>query len=138
MNESFPLREASVQDIQLELLRRTRFNALDGEKVHASLLTHRHLWLAALLDRPGVPNYAEPSHLLMSGLIKLRDLPDNIWNADTLFILTPTRREADELARVAEEEDWGGEVSVHHDQAEIDRALGVGRQNYGLVSVWWD
>ena len=33
MNESVPLRDASVQDIQLELLRRTRFNALDGERV---------------------------------------------------------------------------------------------------------
>jgi hypothetical protein len=50
MNESQSLRDASVQDIQLELLRRTRFNALDGEQVVASLLKHRDLWLAALLD----------------------------------------------------------------------------------------
>src|SRR5689334_6928727 len=126
MNESLPLRDASVQDIQLELLRRTRFNALDGERVCASLRQHRHLWLAALLDRPGVPDYAEPSYLLTAGLIKLRDLPANIWNADTLFLLTPTRREADQLARVAEEEDWGGEVHLYGNQVEIDRALGTG------------
>ena len=132
------LRDASVQDIQLELLRRTRFNALDGERICASLLQHRHLWRAALLDRPGVPNYAEPSHLLTAGLIKLRDLPDNLWNADTLFLLTPTRRAAEELARLLEEEDWGGEVHVCKDQAETDRALGTGRQEYGLLSVWWD
>jgi hypothetical protein len=138
MNEPPLLRDASVQDIQLELLRRTRFNALDGEKVCASLLQHRHLWRAALLDRPGVPNYAEPGHLLTAGLIKLRDLPDNLWNADTLFLLTPTRRAAEQLARLAEEEDWGGEVHVYKDQAETDRALGTGRQEYGLLSVWWD
>jgi hypothetical protein len=132
------LREASVQEIQLELLRRTRFNALEGEKVCASLLRHRDLWRAALLDRPGVPNYAEPSILLMGGLIKLRDLGDNFWNADTLYILTPTRREAERLARIAEEEDWGGEVRVYADQAQTDRALGLGRQEYGLLSVWWD
>src|SRR3954453_17755676 len=90
MNESPLLRDASVQDIQLELLRRTSFNALDGERVCASLLKHRDLWRAALLDRPGVANYAEPGLLLMGGLIKLRDLADSIWNADTLFILTPT------------------------------------------------
>src|SRR4051794_16259562 len=138
MNESPLLRDASVQDIQLELLRRTGFNALDGERVCASLLKHRRLWLAALLDRPGVPDYAEPGHLLIAGLIKLRDLPDNLWNADTLFLLTPTRREADQLARVAEEEDWGGEVHVYDDQTETDRALGTGRQHHGLVSVWWD
>lgn len=83
MSESNALSQASVQDIQLELIRRTSFNALDGERVHASLLRHRHLWLAALLDRPGVPNYAEPRVLLTSGLIKLRDLPTNFWNADT-------------------------------------------------------
>jgi hypothetical protein len=43
MNESLLLREASVQDIQLELLRRTRSNDMYGEKVCASLLKHRYL-----------------------------------------------------------------------------------------------
>jgi hypothetical protein len=138
MNEPISLRDASVQDIQLELLRRTKFNALDGERVVASLLAHRDLWLAALLDRPGVPNYAEPGFLLVSGLIKLRDLPDNYWNADTLFILTRTHEHARHLARIADEEDWGGEVRVYEDQQEIDRALGTGRQEFGLLSVWWD
>jgi hypothetical protein len=138
MNQPVSLRDASVQDIQLELLRRTKFNALDGERVVASLLQHRDLWLAALLDRPGVPNYTEPGLLLTAGLIKLRDLPDNYWNADTLFVLTRTHEQARQLARIAEEEDWGGEVRVFDDQQEIDRALGTGRQEYGLMSVWWD
>lgn len=138
MSDTPSLREASVQDIQLELLRRTKFNALDGERVVASLLKRRHLWLAALLDRPGLPNYAEPTHLLISGLIKLRDLPDNLWNADTLFILTPTRDAASELARIIAEENWGGEVWVQTDQHELDQAVGSGRREYGLVQVWWD
>jgi hypothetical protein len=137
-NEALSLRDATVQEIHLELVRRTSFNALDGEKVYASLMKHRDLWVAALLDRPGVPNYAEPGHLLISGLIKLRDLPDNIWNADTLFLLTRTRRQAEELARIADEEDWGGEVQVFKDQRETDLALGMGRQDYGLLSIWWD
>jgi hypothetical protein len=138
MNEPVSLHDASVQEIQLELLRRTGFNALDGERVYASLLQHRDLWLAALLDRPGVPNYAEPGRLLTSSLIKLRDLTDNFWNADMLFILTPTRQAAERLAAIAEEEEWGGEVQVYKEQAEIDRALGIGRQELGLLSVWWD
>jgi hypothetical protein len=138
MSGSVSLRAVSVQDIQLELLRRTSFNALDGDKVCASLLRHRHLWLATLLDRPGVPNYTEPGLLLTSGLIKLRDLPDNLWNADTLFILTRTRAQARELTRIIRDEDWGGEVQVYERQEEIDRALGTGRQEYGLLSVWWD
>jgi hypothetical protein len=138
MNDPLSLRESPVQDIQLELVRRTSFNDLDGEKVYASLLKHRHLWLAALLDRPGVPDYAEPGLLLLAGLIKLRDLSDNIWNADTLFVLTRTDALAQELARVAEEEGWGGEVRLYENQKEIDRALGAGRREYGLLSVWWD
>jgi hypothetical protein len=138
MNDSLSLRDATVQEIQLELLRRTTFNALDGEQVVASLLRHRELWLAVLLDRPGVANYAKPSLLLISGLIKLRDLPDNLWNADTLFVLTPTHAAARELARIAEEEEWAGEVCGYENQAEIDRALGIGRHEYGLMSVWWD
>lgn len=139
MANSPSLRDATVQEIQLELIRRSSFNAFDGEQVVASLLNHRQLWLAVLMDRPGIANYAEPSHLLMSGLIKLRDLSDNLWNADTLFILTRKQAQARELARIIEEEDWGGELPVvHENQQDIDRALGTGRQEYGLLSVWWD
>ena len=89
-------------------------------------------------DRQGVPNYAEPGLLLTAGLIKLRDLPDNLWNADTLYVLTPSAESAKEMAKLAEAEDWGGEVQIHDKREETDRALGVGRQEYGLVSVWWD
>ena len=138
MYDSIRLRDATVQEIQLELIRRTRFNAMLGDRVVASLQLHRSLWRAVLLDRPGVPNYTEPTTLLMSGLIKLRDLEENIWNADTLYVLTPTRADAIELARIAEEEDWGGEPYVIKDLAEIHRALGTGRQEFGLLRIWWD
>lgn len=137
MAEPQLLRDASVQEIQLELLRRTEFNALDGERVYASLLRNRHLWLAAVLDRQGLANYAKPGDLLMSGLIKLRDLPDNHWNADTLFVLTETMEQAQELARTVEEEDWGGLVRVDEDPDAIGGALGT-REEFGLLSVWWD
>ena len=49
-----------------------------------------------------------------------------------------THIQARELARIAEEEDWAGEVCVHKNQEEIDRALGTGRDAYGLIAVWWD
>jgi hypothetical protein len=132
------LRDASVQDIQMELLRRSRFNAMDGQRVADSLLRHRDLWLSALLDRQGVANYEKPSRLLMMGLIKLRDLSDNFWNADTLFILTANHDQARQLARIAEEEEWSGEVVLIESQDEIDGALGTGRDEYGLLYVWWD
>ena len=55
-----------------------------------------------------------------------------------LFVLTQTRAQARELAGIAGKEDWGGEVQVYEDQRDIDDALGTGRQEYGLMSVWWD
>ena len=53
MSDAIRLRDATVQDIQLELLRRTTFNALDGERVRDSLLKHRHLWHAGLTATSG-------------------------------------------------------------------------------------
>src|SRR5205809_6162417 len=89
--ESEPLRgrlltEASVQEIQLELIRRTQFNAFDGERVVAALERHQELWEAALMDRPC---FSDADRLPPAGLIKLRDLSQNIWNVDTLYILCP-------------------------------------------------
>jgi hypothetical protein len=30
------------------------------------------------------------------------------------------------------------DATVHEDQKETDMALGMGRQQYGLLSIWWD
>ncbi len=130
MSDALMLRDANVQDIQLELIRRSRYNAFDGRKVSNSLLRHRTHWLAVVLDRVGI------SH---PDLIKLRDLPANIWNADTLFVMTPTPAEARQVARIAEEEQWGAdEVQVYESQEALSRALGAWPTAYGLVSLWWD
>ncbi|MEK7327686.1 MAG: hypothetical protein AAB217_20770, partial [Chloroflexota bacterium] len=72
--ESPNLAEATAQEIQLELIRRTEHNAFDGEQVFEDLLAHRDWWEAVLLDRK-------------HDSVKLRDLPDNLWNTDTLFVL---------------------------------------------------
>jgi hypothetical protein len=65
-------------------------------------------------------------------------LPDIYWNADTLFVLTESWAQAGELARLTEEEDCGGEIQVYQDREEIDRALGTGRDDYGVLTVWWN
>ena len=131
------LRGASVQAIQLELIRRTEYNAMDGERVVESLFRHRGLWQAAMLDRLGFCDYTRPRDLRPSAFIKLRDLPQNHWNADTLYLLTKDVPTARGLARVIAEEDWAGEVQVYDDSDEIGRALG-GNDEKGIVSVWWD
>ena len=132
---SKPLAEATPQEIQLELIRRARWNDLDGERVVPSLLVHRDLWQAVLIDRLSL---SRPGRLPASGLIKLRDLPDGFWNADTLYILARDAGSAAQLAKIAEDEDWGGMVQVHANPQQIDDALGAGRSTQAIVSIWWD
>ena len=138
MDTNLALRDATVQDIQLELIRRFKFNAFDGERVVAKLLEHRSLWTAALLDRVGESRRYGPLLLPLLGLIKLRDLPDNLWNADTLYLLTLSQQTARELGQVLETAELGGELIVYDDQSEIDAAVGTSHPEFGLVTVWWD
>ena len=75
--ESLFLTEASVQEIQLELIRRHDYNAFDGAKIAASLRAHRSLWEAVLMDRL---EFLDREGVSVSSLIKLRDLSGNFCN----------------------------------------------------------
>jgi hypothetical protein len=124
--EDLPLTEASVQEIQLELIRRHRFNMFDGPKIVTSLRDHRSLWTAVLMGQGS-----------SSDLITLRDLPQNFWNADTLYILTHDYASAAAWERIAEEEQWhADDVQVIWGNACADR-LGTSEPGY-LVQFWWD
>jgi hypothetical protein len=129
------LTEATVQEIQLELIRRTQFNAFDGERVVAALMTHRDLWESVLMDRFCFSN---PGRLPSAGLIKLRDLADNYWNVDTLYLLCPDAASARQLGEMAEMEGWGEMVQVHDDDQEVQSALGGTGRPHAIVSIWWD
>lgn len=133
--ESKPLGHASIQDIQLELIRRRRFNAFNGQRVAQTLLQHRNLWEAAMMDRIAVSN---PGYLPALGLVKLRDLLYNQWNVDTLYVLTPSEQHADQLAEILRASELGGMVDVHGDPEEVDTALGGAQPGQAVVSVWWD
>jgi hypothetical protein len=133
--EPLLLTEASVQEIQLELIRRHQYNAFDGRKIVRSLRQHRSLWEAVLMDRPGILSRDGTSN---SGLIKLRDLSSNYWNVDYLFILTQTLQQAQEIARIAEQEEWlADEISIWEDEKKRSYALGTSDPGY-IVSLWWD
>src|SRR5688572_5813879 len=105
-DDTLLLKDADIQEIQLELMRRRSFNAFDGPKVVASLQRHRDLWLAAYMDRFGLCSKDHPDWIPAFSLIKLRDLPHDWWNVDTLCLLTKTIDGARQLAKIAEAEDW--------------------------------
>ena len=129
------LADATVQEIQLELIRRAWPGEANGERIVASLLAHHNLWDAVIMDRFCFSN---PGKLPRLGLIKLRDLPQNFWNVDTMYILTPGIASARQLVEVIETEDWGGMVLLHDDQSEVEEALGGLGREVAVVSVWWD
>lgn len=134
--EPLPLTEASVQEIQLELIRRRRFNQFDGPRIVASLRRHRPLWRAVLMDRLGF--VAADRAGSNWGLIKLRDLPGNDWNVDDLYILTDTLEHAREWEHIAEAEGWEADnVDLMRDEGERARALGTSHPGY-VISFWWD
>lgn len=68
-------------------------------------------------------------------LIKLRDISDDRWNVDTLFLL-PQDGKADELMQLAET--WGADEIDWIEGREADNLLGVGGYNRRILRVWWD
>jgi hypothetical protein len=137
MNDQQALRDATVQDIQLELIRRRRFNQFDGPRVYDFLMKHRHLWQAVIMDRLGYVSAKNDSGANW-GLIKLRDMPANHWNVDTLIVMTDSVATANRLAQLFDEADLGGEKAVVEGSEATSAALGVYPCERGLVSVWWD
>src|SRR6266536_3332509 len=87
------------QQLQLERVRITAFNAFQGERVARDLETNEALWDGFVFGR-----------FRLLELIELRDLPSGYLNADTLYLST-TRERLQDLLRLAET--WAGEVSWH-------------------------
>jgi hypothetical protein len=128
---SAPLTTATVQDIHLELIRRSEHNAFHGERILADLLAHRQDWQAVLFDTYGLAT----DRGLPARLLKLRDMPYNDYNADTLYILAVHAEAAQRLTALAES--WGAEPRIYG-QEDTERALGTSCTNERLVQMWWD
>jgi len=138
-DSNLKLADATVQEIQLELIRRASFNEFDGPKVVESLQRHRDKWRAVWMTRFGVHHEEHPDWYPAMSLIPLRDLAGNHWNVDTLVVLTEDIERARELAAVAEAEDWrADDVHVEEHEKEISSALGRSPTRSWILSVWWD
>jgi len=75
----------NTQELQFEPMKKASFNDFQAEQVIKDLKANAHLWDAVLMDQPG--------------LMKLRDLPEDIWNVSTLYILTGIQ--SDQLYQLA-------------------------------------
>lgn len=114
-----------MQQIQLDLIRGRCFNAFHGEQVVRDLLAHRSLWVSALMDRLGP-----------GGLIKLRDLAQDGWNVDTLYVLARDRNCAQELVESSAE--WRADSVDVYNAERTARAIGCSASEARVVAWWWD
>lgn len=107
----------TMQDHYLAILRGSRCNSLNGERVAADLLAHRDLWLSAY-----------PLRESGSEEVTLRDLVDDSHDVDTLYLLCTKDNVTalDELAR-----DWSAD--------EFDaNPVKYAQPDRVIVRLWWD
>jgi hypothetical protein len=120
------LNNATVQDIQLELIRRSKWNSFNGQRIFDDLQNHRDLWEAVMLDTRE-----------QLKLLKLRDLNTNRWHTDTLYILAGDEESARKLVDLCWQ--WNADEAQYHNAKITSDRLHRGLlKNHCLVEAWWD
>lgn len=107
------------------------FNDFDGNKIVKLLIKRADLWRGFVWGRDGG----------WSNLITLRDIEDNIYNADTLHIL-PKEGKEDELKSFvtetfnADEIDYIGSKQACDLLGSWSKELETNQKS--ILRVWWD
>jgi len=113
-----------VQSLEFQMIRRASFNNFDGREVVRDLLKHRRLWCGAVMDTGD------------GTLLKLRDIDENVWNVDTLYVL-PSGADSRALRRLAQRwradgVDWV--IGAKASQLLGEHGPGIRR----ILEIWWD
>lgn len=128
-----------IQAIHLELIRRASFNSFDGQQVVNDLINHKGLWKSCMMIRDmGIRiRHHIPPHVEYEGsdLIPLRDMSENYWNVDTLYIL-PNEGKEKELKELAKT--WNADQTEILTDEEASSRLGQHPAGTKVMSVWWD
>lgn len=115
-----------IQMLQFELIKESSFNSFDGKQVVNDLLKNRDLWRGVIMDREGYHSI---------DLIKLRDIEDEVWNVDTIFILC-SGKDDNKLLELTKS--WEADEVSFMDEAEASNCLGTSHPNGKILKVWWD
>lgn len=133
--------EATPLELQLELLRRTRFNRFDGPRIYRDLVEHRDLWRAAVfgrddvvfVERDGRRVHASP---VWNTINLLREEESEGYNADQVWIVAPSAeagRAVLDLARAR----WKADERRLWNRAN-SRRVAACVDDERVVSLWWD
>ena len=135
--------QANINDIQrlhFELLRRVRYNLLDGERVVRDLLDWRDLWYSVLPTRfPLSFNIQDDKQYHpYTELSMLRHARWDSWPADALYIWT--NDEALPQLRQYIEERWEpSEIVVISPETDEEMRLAhLDGEHDCVLFVWWD
>ena len=115
---------SEAQKIQLDIIAHTNFNFFEGKKISELLKENHRMWRAVLMPLD---------------LISLRDMEDDTWHADTVYIYPEDgyQSQLEELVREqfnADEIEWIGGSSAMDmlGMTEVENKSDV------ILSVWWD
>jgi hypothetical protein len=113
-----------IQQLQFELMKRASFNEFDGDRVVRSLEENRDLWDGVIMCR----QYAEG--------ISLRDIGDDYWSVDTVYILLRNGASDEALKKLAKT--WEADEVDYLDEKEATSFLGTNTSDTRVLRVWWD
>jgi hypothetical protein len=126
MDQFEVLRQYSVQQLQLELIRRFVGRRVQGNQLVHFLLEQQTLWEGVILNEidfiPSLKLRPLPS------LIKLGALPTNQWYARSLYLVTSSEEHAEQLQRLGVEQGlWHDDAVFLFDKHSSETILGMWR-----------
>ena len=119
-----PKKISEAQQIQLDIIAHTNFNFFEGRKIVELLKANHKMWRAVLLPLD---------------FISLRDMDDDWWHADTLYIYPEDgyQFQLEELVREqfnADEIQWIGGSTA----ANMLGTTEVKDKSFVILEIWWD
>ena len=128
-----------IQAIHLELMKRATFNNFDGERVVRDLIKNKRLWEGCLMIRDigcGFRHHIPPKvDYLNSDLIPLRDMPENYWNVDTLYVIVK-KEHLKKFIKMTRK--WAIDDRQILKKEEAEQRLGSYPVKDDIVMLWWD
>ena len=124
--------DRTIQEIIFELMERSSFNEFDGVRVVRDLKSSPALWEGVIMDRESFDKSVD--------LTKLRDIPGNLYNVDTVFII-PKKGKENKLHNLAkkwkaDEINWiGGKTAC---ELLGDGSDEIRANSKAILEVWWD
>jgi hypothetical protein len=119
----------TIQDLHLELIKRVWFNECEGKKIYKDLVENRDLWISCMMTRE------DHHHGWIPNLIALRDMKDDYYNVDTLFILVKDKNDKRILELTKK---WDADTASYLNDDANKMALGTSHPEGSVLKIWWD